>query len=62
MRYSPKMERQYINIQYVLTKDFYKDTAGLCGFMDDDSSNDLMGPDGTVYNDTSTFVDSCKLL
>ena len=56
------MNRQYINIQYVLTKDFMQKTAGLCGFMDDDEQNDFMGPDGTIYmsNNTDAFVESCE--
>lgn len=59
VRYSPKMARQYINIQYVLTKDFMRDTSGICGYMDDNKTNDLMAPDGTIYNDTTQFVESC---
>ena len=54
------MQRQYINIQYVLNKDFWLNTAGLCGLMDDDTSNDLTGPDGSLYNNTNDFVESCE--
>ena len=56
------MSRQYINIQYTLTKDFFQATSGLCGYMDDISENDLMTPDGKVYNvsESTLFVESCK--
>jgi hypothetical protein len=39
---------------------FARNTEGLCGFMDDDDTNDLTGPNGEQYNDTIQFAESCK--
>ncbi len=39
---------------------FARNTEGLCGFMDDDDTNDLTGPNGEQYNDTIEFAESCK--
>lgn len=60
--YSPKMSRQYINIQFTPTAAFLRETEGICGFMDDDSSNDLIGPNGEIYRDPVKFTESCKFL
>ena len=58
--YSAKMKRLFLNVGFTPTAAFFKKTAGLCGFMDDDVTNDLTGPDGTVYNDIVAFVESCE--
>ena len=60
--YSPKMARQYINVQFAPTALFVRKTEGICGFMDDDSSNDLIGPNGEAYKDPIIFTDSCKYI
>ncbi len=39
---------------------FARNSEGLCGFMDDDDTNDLTGPNGEQYNDTIQFAESCK--
>ena len=57
--YSPVMKRQYLNIQFAPTVVFMQKTEGLCGFMDDDDTNDLVGPNGEQYNDTFVFAESC---
>ena len=58
--YSAKMKRLFLNVGFTPTAAFFKKTAGLCGFMDDDVTNDLTGPDGTVYKETVEFVESCE--
>ena len=58
--YSPVMSRQYLNVNFIPTAMFSKNTEGLCGFMDDDDTNDLIGPNGERYNDTIQFAESCK--
>ena len=49
--YSPVMKRQYLNVNFIPTAAFTKTTEGLCGFMDDDETNDLVGPNGQQFND-----------
>jgi len=58
--YSAKMKRLFLNVGFTPTAEFFEKTAGLCGYMDDDDTNDLTGPDGTLYNSTDTFVESCE--
>jgi hypothetical protein len=59
--YSPVMSRQYLNVNFIPTAMFSKNTEGLCGFMDDDDTNDLIGPNGEQYNnDTLQFAESCE--
>ena len=58
--YSSKMKRLFLNVGFTPTAAFFKKTAGLCGFMDDDVTNDLTGPDGTLYNNTDEFAESCE--
>ena len=58
--YSAKMKRLFLNVVFTPTAEFFKKTAGLCGYMDDDVTNDLTGPDGTVYNSTDEFAESCE--
>jgi len=38
----------------------FEKTAGICGIMDDDVTNDLTGPDGRLHNNTVNFVESCE--
>ena len=60
--YSAKMKRLFLNVGFAPTAAFFKKTSGLCGFMDDDVTNDLKGPDGTLFNDTVAFVESCEYI
>ncbi len=58
--YSRVMSRHYLNVNFIPTAMFARNTEGLCGFMDDDDTNDLTGPNGEQYNDTIEFAESCK--
>ena len=58
--YSRVMSRHYLNVNFIPTATFARNTEGLCGFMDDDDTNDLTGPNGEQYNDTIQFAESCK--
>ena len=60
VRYSPTMQRQYMNIMFTPTAVFLGNTEGLCGKMDDNQTNDLTGPDGRLYNDPTAFTESCN--
>ena len=55
----------YINIRMALTADYKGNTYGLCGFMDDDTSNDFQHRDGKFIKPEETnitaFAESCKL-
>ena len=55
------MRRQYLNVLYSPTAAYKGYTEGLCGFMDNNATNDFAGPDGTVYNDAAQFAESCKI-
>ena len=55
------MSRHYLNVNFIPNADFTKTTEGLCGFMDDDETNDLIGPNGEQYNDAIQFAESCEL-
>ena len=57
--YSPVMTRHYLNVNFITTAQFMKKTEGLCGFMDDDENNDLIGPRGEEYSDAIQFAESC---
>ncbi|XP_028400062.1 uncharacterized protein LOC114523364 isoform X2 [Dendronephthya gigantea] len=61
--YSPVMSRHYLNVNFIPNADFTKATEGLCGFMDDDETNDLIGSNGEqyTYNDTVQFADSWRI-
>ncbi|XP_028400060.1 uncharacterized protein LOC114523362 [Dendronephthya gigantea] len=60
--YSPVMSRQYLNVNFIPTAAFTKTTEGLCGFMDDDETNDLIGPKGEqYYNNTIKFSESWRI-
>ena len=54
------MERQFLNIVFAPTVHFDTKTEGLCGFMDNDDTNDFIGPDGMSYSDAIDFSESCK--
>ena len=54
--------RQYLNTEFGPTVAFVGQTEGLCGFMDDDSSNDLSGPNSQIFTDTDDFAESCKMM
>ena len=59
VRYSPIMRRQFMNILFKPTAAFKSNTSGLCGFMDGDITNDLVGPDGKIYTNADEFALSC---
>ena len=63
VRYSKHMKRQYLEAAIGPPVAFVGKTAGLCGSMDDDATNDLVGPDGTLYTtmDTVAFAESCTI-
>ena len=60
VRHSLVMKRQYLNVLYSPTAAYKGHTEGLCGFMDNNATNDLMGPDGTLYSGAVQFAESCK--
>ena len=60
VRHSRVMKRQYLNVLYSPTAAYKGNTAGLCGFMDNNATNDFMGPDGILYSDAVQFSESCK--
>ena len=62
VRYSVTMQRQYIDTAIGPPIAFIKKTEGLCGTMDDNATNDLVGPNGTVYSDPIQFTESCEIL
>jgi hypothetical protein len=55
------LNRQYLNTEFGPTIAFLKQTEGLCGFMDDDSSNDLTGPNSQSFTDTDDFAESWRV-
>jgi hypothetical protein len=55
------MGRQYLEPAIGPPIAFKQKTAGLCGTMDDDITNDLVGPDGTVYADALVFAESWRV-
>ena len=63
VRYSPGMQRQFINILFSPIASFKGKTEGLCGYMDGDMTNDLLGADGVTYsgNHTVTFAKTCMV-
>ena len=62
VKHSTVMKRQYLNVLYSPTAAFKGNTEGLCGFMDNNATNDFMGADGTLYEDAVQFAETCKLL
>ena len=60
VRHSHVMKRQYLNVLYSPTAAYKGYTEGLCGFMDNNATNDFLGPDGILYNDAVQFAESCK--
>ena len=62
VRYSPGMKRQFINILFSPVATFKGKTDGLCGYMDGDLNNDLLGSDGITYSlqDNVTFAKTCR--
>jgi len=53
------MGRQYLNVLYAPTVAYKGHTEGLCGFMDNNATNDFMGPDGEAYEEAVQFAESC---
>ncbi|KAL9982165.1 hypothetical protein ACROYT_G010976 [Oculina patagonica] len=61
VRHSHVMKRQYLNVLYSPTAAYKGHTEGLCGFMDNNKTNDFMGPDGTLYSDAVQFAESWRI-
>ena len=59
VKHSRAMGRQYLNVLYAPTVAYKGHTEGLCGFMDNNATNDLMGPDGEAYEGAVEFAESC---
>ena len=53
------MGRQYLNVLYAPTVAYKGHTEGLCAFMDNNATNDFMGPDGEAYKRAVQFAESC---
>ncbi|XP_074657284.1 uncharacterized protein LOC141910490 [Tubulanus polymorphus] len=62
VRYSDVMKRQYLNVFLTLTTGFISNTAGLCGFLDGDPTNDFQAPDGAILTDAVKFAESWKII
>ena len=61
VRYSDTMKRQYLDPAIGPPIAFIKKTEGLCGTMDDNATNNFVGPDGTLYSDHIQFAESCEI-
>ncbi|XP_022808830.1 mucin-like protein [Stylophora pistillata] len=61
VRHSRVMKRQYLNILYSPTAAYKGHTEGLCGFMDNNATNDYIGPDGTLYDNAVKFAESWRI-
>lgn len=61
VRHSRVMKRQFLNVFYSPTAAYKGYTEGLCGFMDNNETNDLMGPDGVLYQDPVQFAESWRI-
>ncbi|XP_022804999.1 uncharacterized protein LOC111342215 isoform X2 [Stylophora pistillata] len=61
VRHSRVMKRQYLNILYSPTAAYKGHTEGLCGFMDNNATNDFIGSDGTLYDDAIKFAESWRI-
>lgn len=62
VRYSATMGRQYLDPAIGPPIAFIEKTKGLCGTMDDNTTNDFMGPDGTIYSHAISFAESCEMV
>jgi len=60
VRHSRVMKRQYLNVLYSPTAAYKGHTEGLCGFMDNNATNDFMGPERILYKDAVQFAESSK--
>ena len=60
VKHSRVMKRQYLNVLYSPTAAYKGETEGLCGFMDNNATNDFMGPDRNLYESAVQFAESCK--
>ena len=60
VRYIEKTGHQYMETAMAPSVQFVETTAGLCGNMDGNPSNDFIGPDGATFQDEHDFVESCE--
>ena len=62
VRYSAAMKRQFVNILFAPVASFKRSTEGLCGLMDGNVTNDLVGSDSVSYARAQVldFAKSCK--
>ena len=59
VRFSTAINRQYLDTEFGPTGDYLQETEGLCGYMDNDETNDFVGPKGESYQNSTDFVESC---
>lgn len=57
--YSDMVGRQYINTEFAPVESFIGNTEGLCGLLDSNRGNDLMGPRGEIFDNATDFAESC---
>ena len=51
--------RQYIDTEFNPVDAFLGNTEGLCGLLDSNRNNDLMGPSGELFDNATDFAESC---
>lgn len=59
--YSQKMRRQFLGISTTATNVMFYQTKGLCGFFNNDDSDDFTGPNGEIFSSHIDFVESWRL-
>ena len=57
--YSKMVGRQYIDTEFNPVDAFLGNTEGLCGLLDSNRNNDLMGPSGELFDNATAFAESC---
>lgn len=59
--FSSKMERQYLSLIITPVNEMLNETSGICGFFNDNDSDDFIGPDGKFYSSPVDFVESWRI-
>ncbi|CAD5123389.1 DgyrCDS11743 [Dimorphilus gyrociliatus] len=59
--YSPKMNRQYLTVSLLAGVDMMNNTKGLCGVMNDNTADDFMGRNGTIFTSVVDFIESWRI-